>query len=190
MLFNKNITFNLKYENLNLLQVEEFKLLGITLDPQFLFKKQSTTIANKINLTNSILNKNFNLAKIPYKIKKMIFNSLICSHIHYFSIYFPCLSIGSQTSLIKKFNFIVKKFFGTNNKERELNTIISNDIYTFMNKLLNNKHPKPIFNVLSKYLSFRKQNYFILYKKPRKQLTFLFNLMSINNQNHSRKINS
>ena len=187
MIFNKNISFTLKYDNINLVQVNEFKLLGLTLDTQFLFKKQTTNIVNKINLTNNILNKNFNFNKIPLKIKKIIFNSLICSHIHYSSIFLSCLNKKSLDSIINKFNKILKRFLGYNNKNLDVNSMIYEDIFNFLNKILSNKHPQPIFNILNRHLSSRKKCYFLLYSKPKKQLTFLFNLMNICNKNHTRE---
>ena len=184
MIFHKNLTFKLQYDDTDLLQVDNFKLLGIILDPQFSFEKQSINIVNKFNFTQNVLNKNLNLKKVPFKIKKMIFNSLVCSHIHYSSIYLPCLRKKNLNSILSKFDNTVKKFFAT--KNLNLNSIISDDICKFINKILNNKDPKTIFEVISKYLSIRKKNFFLLYKKPKRQLTFLYNIMSICNRNYSR----
>ena len=166
MCFNKDVELNLFYENTPLNQVNEFKILGLVLDTKFLFKKQSSNIINKINIANSSLIKNINLKQLPLKIRNIIFNALICSHINYFDIFLTCLNKTTYDYISHKFKTVNKKYFFPNEFQIDVNEIKQKNIFKFVMTILRNKHPPPIFNSLVKYLSNRKENYFLLYKKP------------------------
>ena len=91
-------TLTFKIDNINIEQVDEFNFLGLTLDTSLTWKKHVNKIANKCSRITGVLNKLKYV--LPLDIKKLLYNSLILSHINY------CITVwgykGSQILRIQK----------------------------------------------------------------------------------------
>ena len=91
-------TLTLKIDNINIEQVDEFNFLGLTLDTNLTWKKHVNKIANKCSRITGVLNKLKHV--LPLDIKKLLYNSLILSHINY------CITVwgykGSRILRIQK----------------------------------------------------------------------------------------
>ena len=74
-------TLTLKIDNINIEQVDELHFLGLTLDTNLTWKKHVNKMANKCSRITGVLNKLRYV--LPLDIKKLLYNSLILSHIKY-----------------------------------------------------------------------------------------------------------
>ena len=74
-----------------------------------------------------------------------------------------------------------------NNNACSFSSIIEQIIIKTVSHILNNKHPYPLYNLFKIHLSNRTTNRFLLYKKPIKRLTFLYNILELfNSSNYQR----
>ena len=79
---NKHITLPiLRISNTNIVKVNEFNFLGLTLDTRLDWKRNSNNISNKISRTIGVLNKLTNI--LPQHIRTIIYNTLILPHLNY-----------------------------------------------------------------------------------------------------------
>ena len=185
MPFNKT-DIEIKYENKTLKTVYNYKLLGIIIDSQFNFLEHSIYLNNKLNSTTYIFN-NLNKNKFPQKIKKTIFDCYVNSLISYSAPYI----FGINQTYFKKIDSTYSRLNKLSHnkfeiKKRELSCRIEDIILKFMTYIIENKRPYPIYNLIEPHLSKRKKNLFILYKKPIKKLTLLFNYLKLFNTNNPR----
>ena len=75
----QNLT--LKIDDVNIEMVEEFNFLGLTMDTNLKWKKNTDKISNKCSKITGVLN----ILKhvFPQEIKYLLYNSLIVPHINY-----------------------------------------------------------------------------------------------------------
>ena len=71
----------IKIDDIPIECVDNFDLLGITIDKHLHWKSHIDKVANKISKTIGILNKLKNV--LPLSVKKILYNSLISSHLNY-----------------------------------------------------------------------------------------------------------
>ena len=74
-------SLTLNIDNTNIEKVDEFNFLGLILDSNLNWKKHTEKIANKCSKMIGILNRLKYV--LPLEIKKLLYNSLILSHINY-----------------------------------------------------------------------------------------------------------
>ena len=158
------------------------------IDNNFKFIDHSIHINNKLNSTNYIFN-NLKINKIPLEIKKLLFNSYIMSHLSYSSLFL----FNLNTTNLKKIDAIYSRLtkltcrLEANNDACSLSSIIEQIIIKTVSHILNDKHPYPLYNLFKIHLSNRTTNRFLLYKKPIKRLTFLYNILKLfNSSNYQR----
>ena len=172
-----NIDIHISYNNIQIKKVDKFKLLGVTLDNCFKFDTHVYNIIRKINSLYGFFG-NITRQKIPYKVKLIIFNSFIRSHIIYSATYLNSLNRTNTNKLFKTLNKIYKYIFNIRINKQYLTDLTDFYIKKFVNNILERKKPTQSYSIFKKHLSSRKQKYFLLYKKPKIKLTFFYNLIS------------
>ena len=106
-------------------------------------------------------------------------------------IYSTPFIFGANKSLLgnlyKTYNNIVKKVLTTDIKTNRIENILDQSMFKLVDNILNKKYPNPLFVLLNDRLSKRKSKYFILFRKPKKKLCFLYNLLLHYNSFNSKK---
>ena len=126
--------------------------------------------------------------KVPAIIKHHLFNSFVRSHLIFASNYMINLRKNIITPLFRSFKKIYNYIFNKKINEKYLIELFNTNSVRFLNKILVTKKPNKSYLILRDYLSGRKTNYFLLYKKPKIQLTFFYNLLSIYNDHFRNRL--
>lgn len=179
MPFNNNI-IQVKIDDKYLKNVNSFKLLGIIVDNKFKFHEHSIHVNNKLNCTSYIFH-NLKINKIPPKLKQLLFNSYINSHINYSAVFLYNLNRKQFKKIESTYSRLRKLAYPNENNAATLLSISEHIILKSLDHIIKEKHPHSLYNLIKIYLSNRKRDRFLLYKKPIKKLTFLYNFLKLFN---------
>ena len=129
-----NQSFNVKFKNYQIERVDKFKFLGIIIDDKLSFSDHIQYLSLKISKNLGIIKK---LNYLPCQILKILYQSLINSHINYGILTWGSTSkksINSTSLLQKKAIRIVSKvpyLSNTTKLFKELNILKLTDLYSF-----------------------------------------------------------
>ena len=129
--YNKNLTtddITLKLNDSCISKVDKFKLLGIYIDHRLNFNDHIEYILTKININLGII---FRIKKhLNGNTKKLLYDSLIFSHLFYGNLIWGCTNISSINKLFIVQKKIIKALFKTNNLKSNLNIFNINNVLT------------------------------------------------------------
>ena len=183
MFFNVPNNFSVYYDNYLIEVVDNFKLLGITIDKLLTFKIHEQTLISKLKCLFHIFYKVRHI--FPFKSKLLIFHALVLSRINY------CIHIyGINNNSINKLSNIHTKLLKClfqnqtqNVKVLTPHSLLKLSMYKFIHKCIINNATTYCTQTITDHISPRHTDYllFTLFPKPKKMYSIIFNLLEYYN---------